>query len=96
MQQAGMDTENLEIQKVYVYLSQPLSGEQSAELEALGIVLYPDSWIPPVGQHDAGFLLAEMPVDQLEALAAKEFVINLDTAETKLSLQSVSPQNNLQ
>jgi hypothetical protein len=83
MQSMGMKTENFGIQRIYIYLSQQLTARQGDELRALGITLYLDSWIPPVGNHPIGFMLADMPVDKLDALAAKDYVVKLDTAETK-------------
>ena len=54
----------------------------------MGITIYPDSWIPPAGNNPDGFYLADMPVDKLDALAAKDYVIRLDTAEKQLKPQS--------
>ena len=84
----GMDVSDLEIQRIYIHMEQAPDASQSAEMEALGITLYPDSWIPPVGVHPTGFLLADMPVDSLEELADKEYVVSLDTAEHVLMPQS--------
>lgn len=88
MQAMGMRTENLGVQRIFIYLSQPLNAQQTDELHALGITPYSDSWIPPVGNHPTGFILADMPVASLDALAAKDYVIKLDTAETKAEPQS--------
>ena len=88
----GMRTDNPGVQRVFIYLYQPLTPAQADELRALSITLYPDSWIPPTGNHPAGFMLADMPVDKLEALAAKDFVIRLDTAETRLEPQGRKDQ----
>jgi hypothetical protein len=60
-------------------------------LTGLGITIYPDSWIPPLANHPNGFVLADMPVDKLDALAAKDYVIKLDTAEQQLQPQNFSP-----
>jgi hypothetical protein len=43
--------------------------------------VHADSWIPPVGSHPLGFFIADMPADKLEALAARDYVDKLDTAE---------------
>lgn len=87
MKELGMRTEPLNVQRVFIYLTGPLTAEQSAELKAINVAVYPESWIPPVGSHQTGFLLADMPVDRLGALAAKDFVVRLDTAEKKLEPQ---------
>ena len=57
-------------------------------LSSLGVTVYPESWIPPVGNHPNGFILAEMPVDKLDGLAAKSYVIALDTAEKEFQYQN--------
>ena len=91
MQSLGMKTENIGIQRIYIYLSQKLTTAQAEDISALGITLYPDSWIPPVGNHPTGFILADVPVDKLDALAAKAYVIKLDTAESKSEPQQFNP-----
>ena len=87
MKSMGMRTEDLHSQRIYIYLPQQLTATQADELRALGITLYLDSWIPPVGNHPTGFILADMPVDKLNALASKDYIVKLDTAERKLELQ---------
>ncbi|MCX8126435.1 MAG: hypothetical protein N3E40_04800, partial [Dehalococcoidia bacterium] len=87
MKDLGMRTEPLDIQRVFIYLKEPLTAQQTAELNATGISVYPGSWVPPTGSHPAGYILAEMPVDKLDALMAKDFVVRLDTAEKKLEPQ---------
>ena len=81
MQEMGLSTENLTRQLVFVYVREPLRSEQADDLEALGVNVHMDSWIPPVGNHPLGFFIAEMPVDKLEALAARDYISRLDTAE---------------
>jgi hypothetical protein len=87
MKSLGMNTANINIQRIYIYLKEKLSDAQSQELEEMGIVIYPGSWIPPVGNHPNGYLLADMPVNRLDALAALDYVVKLDTAEKKMELQ---------
>ncbi len=81
MQNSGMRVDNLEIQRIFIHLSQELNTSQIEELESMGIILYQDSWIPPVGTHPTGFLTADMPIDKLEELAGKDYVVRLETAE---------------
>lgn len=93
MRNMGMQVDNLEMQRVFLHLEQAPNTSQIEELEAMGIVLYLDSWIPPVGAHPTGFLTADMPVKKLEALAEKAYVVKLDTAERKLEPQNgIKPQ----
>ena len=86
----GIRTENLAMQRIYIYFSSTPSASQVQELQDLGIILYQDTWIPPVGNHPAGFLLADMPIDKLDELASKSYAVKLDTAE-----QVHEPQNDL-
>ena len=87
MQEMGMRVENMTIQRVFLYLREKPTPSQIKEIESLDILLYLDSWIPPVGDHPTGFLLAEIPIDKLDELADKDFVVRLDTAERVLQPQ---------
>lgn len=94
MENMGMKVDNLEIQRIFIHLEQALTPSQIEELEAMGITLDLDSWIPPVGAHPTGFLTADMPVDKLESLAEKDYVVRLDTAERMLQPQNgMKPQS---
>lgn len=88
MQAQGMNVSNLNIQRIYIYLKQPLTPSQTSDLQSIGITVHLDSWMPPVGNNPEGFYLAEMPVDKLDALTAKDYITKLDTAEKQLQLQS--------
>ncbi len=92
MQTQGMNTSNLNVQRVFIYLKQPLTSSQTGELQALGITLYLNSWIPSTGNNPNGFYLADLPIDKLYALAAKDYVVRLDTAEKLLQPQSDLPK----
>ncbi len=84
MQEMGMNTSNMGVQRIYIHLYQPLAGEQQSEIQALGVQIYLNSWVTPAGNHPTGFYLADMPVDKLYILAAKDYVVMLDTAERQL------------
>lgn len=89
----GMSVDNLEIQLIFIHLEQALNASQVEELKAMGITLYLDSWIPPVGAHPTGFIIADMPVDKMGALAEKSYVVRLDTAELQFAPHnSIKPQ----
>ena len=81
MKGMGMRMDNLKIQRIFIHLTEELNQSQVEELESMGLTLYLDSWIPPVGVHPTGFVLADMPIDKLEEVAKKDYVIRLDTAE---------------
>ena len=84
MQAMGMRTENLEIQRIFIHFAQEPTAEQIDELEAMGITPYPDSWIPSAQGQSAGFMVADMPIDRLEELSSKDYIVKLDTAEQEL------------
>jgi hypothetical protein len=84
MKAMGMRVDNLKIQRIFIYLHKELSPPQIEELKAMVIILYLDSWIPPVGNHPTGFIIADMPIDKLAELAEKDYVVKLDTAERQL------------
>jgi subtilisin family serine protease len=77
-------------EQVFLRFASRPTADQLSDLLALGITPYPDSWVPPVGDFRTGFILAEMPVDRLPALAAKDYILNIDTAE-----QRSFPQNDV-
>lgn len=84
MQALGMRVEDLEVQRVFVHFDQEPTAEQIDELEALGITPYPDSWIPSAEGPSGGFLVADMPVEKLNELAGKVYIIQIDSAEQPL------------
>ncbi len=90
MRQMGMMVDNLDKQRVFIHLEHELNNAQVKELQNMGLTLYLDSWIPPVGAHPTGFILADMPVEVLGELADKEYIVNLDTAEVELQPQTGS------
>ncbi|MEN8614415.1 S8 family serine peptidase [Dehalogenimonas sp. THU2] len=88
LQSAGLQVESVDRQKIFLYSSRMPDAAQVAELEALGVIVYLDSWIPPVGAHPDGFLIADMPVDRLSDISAKSYVRHLDTAERVFQAQN--------
>jgi hypothetical protein len=81
MQAMGMNTEELEIQRIFIHLAQEPTAEQLKGLEAMGITPYPDSWIPSAQGPSDGFMAADMPLDKLDELTSKAYIIKLDSAE---------------
>ena len=77
----GMNVDDIGVQRVFMYLAHELTLSQLEELEAMDIMLYPESWIPPVGSHSTGFITADMTIGSLKELAAKDYVVRMDTAE---------------
>lgn len=90
MRQMGMMVDNLENQRIFIHLQRELDESQVKELQDMGLTLYLDSWIPPVGAHPTGYIIADMPLDVLGKLAEVEYIIRLDTAEQQLQPQAGS------
>jgi hypothetical protein len=90
MKAMGMRVDNLEMQMIFIHLSQELNQTQVEELQSMGLTLYLDSWIPPVGAHPTGFITADMPVDKMGEVAEKDYVVRLETAERQLQPQNGS------
>lgn len=88
MKAMGMRIERLDVQRIFIHLAQEPTPQQINELEAMGITPYPDSWVPATGGHPTGFIVADMPIDKLDELADKEYVVRLDTAEQVLEPQA--------
>ncbi len=90
MKDLGLQVNNLGVQRVFIHLDQELSSSQITELEAMGVIPYLNTWIPPIGSHPTGFMLADMPVEKLGELAAEDYVIRLESAEGLLEPQNGS------
>ena len=88
MKELGMNVENLGIQRIFIHLTRELTPSQIEEIKAIGITLYPDSWLPPVGSFPTGFMMADMPVDKLPELTRIDYVVRLETAERQLQPQN--------
>ena len=94
MKNMGMRLDNLELQRIFIHLSRELNPSHVEEIETLGIILYPDSWIPPMGNHPTSGILADMPFDRLVDLTEKDYVVRLETAERLLEPQNgAKPQS---
>ena len=86
LQAPGIRLEDLDKQQIFIHFSEEPTQAQMEELEAIGLNLYLDSWIPPLKNHPSGFIIADMPVDKLQAVADKGYVVRLETAERQLEL----------
>jgi subtilisin family serine protease len=89
MQSLGEMT-SLDNEKVFIYFAKPPTANQAKELGGLGVKIYPDSWIPPVGDFPTGFVLADIPIENIDSLATRNYVHRIDSAE-----QLSEPQNDL-
>ncbi|MBC7257616.1 MAG: S8 family serine peptidase [Chloroflexi bacterium] len=81
---------NPQRQHLFVYLQGAPTSQWAQRAQALGVVLYGQTWIPPVGTHPYGFVVADAPVQQVTALASLDDVVRLETAE-----QVLRPNNDL-
>ncbi len=76
--------------RAFIYLQNKPDTQKLAELALINVTAYPDSWIPPVGSHPHGFITGSVPLNKIGELAAKPYVILIDSAETQSA-----PQNDL-
>jgi subtilisin family serine protease len=79
-----VDEQNIsppDTQNIFIFSAARPGPDEIKELESLGLVVYEDSWVPPVGSHPAGFLSADMPVDKLYQVADIPFIVRMSTAE---------------
>lgn len=88
MRKMGIRTDEIDRQLIYLHTKRKLSTSRIASLKKIGVVVYEDSWIPPLKNHPTGYVIASIPIDQLHSLAKKTFVVRLDTAE-----QTLLPKN---
>ena len=86
MQKMGMKIFTAEIDKqlVYIHVKRKLSASRVESLKGIGVIVYEDSWISPLANHPTGYVTASVPVSRLYDLAAKTYVIKLETAERVL------------
>lgn len=81
----GIDAKNLDAEECAIYSQQPLNEAAIADLAALGVMVYPDLWIPPVpGKHPHGYHLATVPYDRLDEMDADPRFVQLESAEVRL------------
>lgn len=90
MQSMGMNVTILNIQRVFIHMTDLPNVAQVQDMRSLGLAVYMDSWIPPSGNSPTGFLLAEMPVGVLTDLASRDYVVKLETAERLSQPQGLS------
>ncbi len=81
---------NPQRQRLFVYLQGAPTSQWTQRAQSLGVILYGQTWIPPVGTHPYGFVVADAPVQQVAALASLDDVVRLETAE-----QVLRPNNDL-
>ena len=84
MQRMGIKTAEIDKQLVYIHLKRKLSPSRIASLKEIGVIVYEDSWVPPLENHPTGYIIASMPIDRLYDVARKSFVTRLETAEQVL------------
>ncbi|MBE7444419.1 MAG: S8 family serine peptidase [Planctomycetia bacterium] len=86
MQKMGLKTIATEMdrQLIYIHVKRKLSAYRVKSLKKTGVVVYEDSWIPPLKNHPTGYVMASVPVSRLYDLAAKTYIIKLETAERVL------------
>jgi subtilisin family serine protease len=67
--------------RVILYFEGYPSADQVRELENLGVNLFLNTWTPPVENHPYGFLIASIPLENIENILALSSVKKIDSAE---------------
>lgn len=84
-------TSDLEREACALYVQQRLTTEQISAYTKEGIVIQPDSYVPPVpGQHPLGFYLAKVPYEALQKINDDARIKRLASLEF-----SMKPHNNV-
>lgn len=83
MRKMGMKIIEAEIdrQLIYIHVKRKLSASRVESLKKAGVVVYEDTWIPPLENHPTGYVVASVLMDRLYDLAAKPYVVKLETVE---------------
>ncbi|MBE0643171.1 MAG: S8 family serine peptidase, partial [Bacteroidetes bacterium] len=78
---AGADAaEAMTLLPVAVYMDAQPTAAQLAQLQELGVRVYPGYWTPPAENHPHGFFLADMPAARLPELIAVPWIQRLGDA----------------
>jgi subtilisin family serine protease len=79
-----------QFQRVFIHFDKKPDIAQIAELEAMGVKLYEESWIPPISGHPTGFMTADVPIDRVVDISNLYYVKLMNTAEFRYK-----PLNNI-
>ncbi len=69
---------------VYLHMHEPPAGTILSELEIRVEKLYPHTWIPPVGVHPTGYLIAEIKYSEIRSLIEDKLVERITAAYRRL------------
>lgn len=70
-----------QFQRVFIHFSEKPDGAKISELQSMGVMVYEDSWIPPIPGHSTGFIVADIPIDRVLNIANLNYVQSLNSAE---------------
>lgn len=84
MENMGINTSNPNAERVFLHFRRYPAPSELTQLRAFDLIVYENSWIPPVGNHPTGFLVAEMPVETADEVAQLEFVTHVNLAGRRL------------
>ena len=71
-------------QQVFLFYERFPDGVEIQRIENIGGIIYPETWIPPVGVHPYGYVLASVPTETINQIAVNPSIKKLDTAERQL------------
>lgn len=76
---------NCESLEVFVHMEKEVNQSRIKELEELGLILYPQSWIPPLGAHTTGYYIGQAKIADIVQLAKLSDIVRITSAERELS-----------
>jgi len=85
----GIEDEKLDNIILTIYFDEKPDLSKLNRIENIGVELFPESWIPAMQNHPYGFMIAKVPIDNVNTLLNENFVIKIGSAETLLE-----PNNN--
>jgi subtilisin family serine protease len=72
---------NVFVNSVIIYFDSYPSTEQIQELENLGVSLYFNTWTPPLENHPFGFMVASIPMNNIQKIIELSSVKKIDSGE---------------
>ena len=91
----GLNPNQLDREDCALYLADRPDPGLFASLRARGVVCNEALWVPPVGRHPHGFILAVVPYDALRSSAAKPGFLDARIVRIASTETSCKPQNNV-
>lgn len=70
--------------KVFLYFDTQPNISTAMELTEFGVVLFPETWVPPIGSHKSGFMIARASVSDIRQIAKRKLATRISAAYREL------------